>query len=113
MPKARAPDAPCVEGVAVAADDGDAGLCQALLRPHHMDDALARVAQAEHGNAVFNSVSFDRLHHSPRFGLVDRRDIAARGRDVMVGRPEGAVRPAQLQAFSSSTSKAWRDPSWM
>ena len=40
MPKASAPNAPWVDGVAVAADDGHARLGAALLRADDVDDAL-------------------------------------------------------------------------
>ncbi len=46
MPWASAPKAPWVE-VAVAADHGHAGQGGALLRAHHVDDALALVHEGE------------------------------------------------------------------
>ena len=39
MPKARAPNAPCVDGVAVAADDRHPRLCKPEFRPDDVDDA--------------------------------------------------------------------------
>ena len=47
MPWASAPKRAVGRGVAVAADDGHAGLGAALLGADHVDDALADVAQVE------------------------------------------------------------------
>ncbi|SRR5260221_343680 len=84
-------------GVAVAADQHHAGLADALLRPDDMDDALARIVEAEDGNAMRRGVAADRLDHLAAVRLVDRGDVAAGRRHVMVGRAEGAVWPRDRQ----------------
>ena len=65
MPKASAPSAPCVEVWRVAADQGDAGLAQALLRADDMDDALSRVAEVEQRDAGLVAVASVMLVQQP------------------------------------------------
>src|SRR5204863_7188704 len=72
---------------------------QALLRTHDVNDALAWIAEAEDLYAVLDRVALDRIDHGARFGIGDGSDVPGRSRHVMVGRAEGAVRPAQLQPF--------------
>src|SRR5204862_1698337 len=86
-------------GMTVAAHDGEPGLGQALLRTHDVNDALAWIAEAEDLYAVLDRVALDRIDHGARFGIGDGSDVPGRSRHVMVGRAEGAVRPAQLEPF--------------
>jgi hypothetical protein len=51
MPNASAPRGAVGRGVRVAADERHAGLRDALLRPDHVDDALALVVHREDGDA--------------------------------------------------------------
>ncbi len=78
-------------GVAVAADDQQAGQGEALLRPDHMDDALPRIVEAEQLDAVLGGVLLDLAHHARELGIGDIGPRAAR-RHVMVGDAEGQPR---------------------
>ena len=84
-------------GVAVAADDGHAGLGQALLRADDVHDALADIVHGEIGNAELGAVLLQRLDLDARF-LLDDALGAVGGRHVVVGHRERCVRPAHLAA---------------
>ena len=56
IPNASAPNAPCVDGVRVAAHDRHARLGQPELRPDDVDDALVRVAEAVERDAELAAV---------------------------------------------------------
>jgi len=94
MPKASAPNA--VGGrVRVAADDRHPGLGDAELRPDHVHDALAVRAERVHGDAELRAVALERLNlHAGELVADARGDRRAVGRDVVVGRGQRAVRPA-------------------
>ena len=103
MPKASAPNAPCVEVCAVAADDRHAGLGQAQLRADDVHDALLDVAQRVQPDAELGAVLAQRL--DLRAATPGRRsaramssvgDVVVLGRDVRSGRRTG--RPASAQA---------------
>ena len=72
-------------GVAVAADDGHARLCEALFGADDMDDPLVRIAHAEVLDAVLRAVGGQRLDLPPRLRLFDG-EVLADGRDVVVDR---------------------------
>ena len=61
MPKAIAPNAPCVEVWRVAADDRHAGLGQAELRADDVHDALLDVAERVQPDAELLGVAAQRL----------------------------------------------------
>ena len=58
-------------GVAVAADDQQARQGQALLRPDHMHDALARIVEAEQLDAMLGGILLDLAHHPRQLGIGD------------------------------------------
>ncbi len=91
--------------VAVAADDGHAGLGQALLRPDDVDDALAHVVDAEVGHAEL----FDVLVAAPRPAAIEsgsgQRLVAVHGRHVVVDGREREVGPAHLAARSAAAPR--------
>ena len=87
-------------GMAVAADDGLAGLRGALFGPDDVHDAAARVLQPDQVHAELGAVHFE-LAHLPggRFEL-DRQaaeDLRRVGRCRVVHRRERAVEPADLE----------------
>ncbi len=78
-------------GVAVAAHDRKPRQRQPLLRPDHMNDALARIVEAEQYDAVRRRVGLERAHHRRDFGIGDRPVAAAR-RHIVIGDAEGELR---------------------
>ena len=98
MPKARAPNAPCVAGVRVAADDRHARLGQAQLRPDHVHDALALVARCRRaGRRSRGQLSVSVSSCCTRDGVDDRGAKLGR-RHVVVGGGDRRVRPAHRAA---------------
>ncbi len=87
-------------GVAVAADDGLAGLRGALLGPDDVHDAAARVLQPDQVHAELGAVHFQ-LAHLPRGRFeLDRQAAENLGRvggRRVVHRRERAVEPAHLE----------------
>ena len=88
-------------GVAVAADDEQAGQCEALFRADDVHDALARIAQAEKADAIFGSVGLEIGDHR-RDRRIGNRAVAGVRRNVVIGDAEGESRlghrpPAFLQ----------------
>ena len=89
--------------VAVAADDGHAGLRQPLLRADDVDDALAHVAHAEERNAELFAVlaqHLDLLHRErvgPWLVAVDRGDVVVDGGEREVG--PANLAPGDAQAL--------------
>jgi hypothetical protein len=98
-PECDGPEGPMGRGVGVAAHDGQPRQGQPLLRPHHMDDALAGIVEAEEVDAVGEGVLVELLHH-PADALV-RNAARAAGGHVMVGHPEGEVRPRHRRVATS------------
>ena len=82
-------------GVAVAANDQQAGQGDAELRRHHMSDALPGMALAEAGDAVLRCILLQLPDHPPR--IVRLHGAGAR-RHVMVGHAKCQVRPGHLRA---------------
>ena len=84
-------------GVAVAADDGHAGLRQAELRADDVDDALLRIVQVvqrmPNSRQLLRSVSICCLEIGSAIG----RRAVGRGH-VVVGRGDGQFRPADFAA---------------
>ncbi len=101
IPKASAPKAPWVRGVAVAADNGFAGQGQAQFRADHVDDALVRAVQIVERDAEFRADSGQRLHLfggnrvGDRQGAVGRRHVVVHRRDGQIGPPHFAARHPQ------------------
>mmetsp|Transcript_28905 Transcript_28905/g.51672 ORF Transcript_28905/g.51672 Transcript_28905/m.51672 type:complete len:597 (-) Transcript_28905:259-2049(-) len=82
--------------VAVAADAGGAGEGEALLRAHHVHDALARVVQREIGDAKLLHVVLQSAHLVARVCLLDELSGGGEGGTVagghvVIGDGEGAV----------------------
>ena len=76
-------------GMAVPANDSHARLRQALFRPNHMHDALARVAQGVHRYAEIATVPSEdiKLLRRQRIGHRDNAEfIARRGRRAVIHR---------------------------
>ena len=94
MPKASAPNAPCVRRVAVAADDRHARLRQAELRADHVDDALAAAAGREERHAELRAVARAARRAAP-CASGSRRPAPSLGRDVVIHRREREVGPAR------------------
>ena len=106
MPKASAPKAPCVEVWLSPHTISMPGCVEALLRSDDVHDALARVAEAEHGDARLLRVARQVLHHAAPLGVCDGVEAAAGvRRHIVIGRGEGAVRCAQLQAALAQHAK--------
>ena len=97
MPNASAPKAPCVEVWRVAADDRHARLRDAQLGADHVDDALAVRAQRVDRHSELGAVVLERLDLLSRELVGDHlRRRGAVSRDVVVGRGERAIGPADL-----------------
>ena len=80
-------------GVGIAADDGQAGQGEALLRADDVDDALALVGHGEIGDIEVGAVLVQGLHLDPRFGVLDAGRAVGRGY-VVVGHGQGGVGPS-------------------
>ena len=80
--------------VRVAADDGHARLGQPELRPDHVDDAVAAVAERIQAHAELGTVARERVELL--LGQLVR--LAGPGGDVVVGGRDGAVGPAHPPA---------------
>ncbi len=91
-------------GVAVAADDGHAGLGAPLLGADHVHDAVARIAHREELDPGVRYVALQRLQLQPRLLVGDGGDAQglALGRHVVVGHRERAVRPAHGASMRSA-----------
>jgi hypothetical protein len=81
--------------VAVAADDGEAGLGDAELRPDDVDDALILAVHVEQGNARFAAVAFEGFELAARVGVEDGKLAVFRG-DGMIHHREGKLGLAHL-----------------
>src|SRR5579885_3764990 len=71
-------------GMTVAADDQQAGQRQSLLGADHMDNALARVAQAKQGDVSLSRICFEIPYHGRDLWIGDAGGAAAR-RLVVIG----------------------------
>ena len=74
--------------VAVAADNQQTRQRQPLLRTDHMDDALARIADAEQLDVVPGGVFLDLPHHAGQLGIGDVGPRPAR-RHIVIGDAKG------------------------
>jgi hypothetical protein len=83
-------------GVAVAADDRQAGLRQAQLRPDHVDDPLAPAAGCVERDVELGAVGAQRVELSAREGVLDRavgrRDVVVHRRERQIGAPHPSAR---------------------
>ena len=93
----RRPDAECegaertVRGcVGVPADDGHAGLGDALLGSDHVNDSLPLVIDAEQRDVVLDGVSLERRDLGGRHGVCNALS-AVGGRDGVVDRGQGQL----------------------
>ena len=102
MPKASAPNAPCVEVWRVAAHERDAGQRQPLLGADDVHDALARLPAAEEGDAETPGVTVQIRHHGPDLGVGDL-PRARLGGHVVVGGGQARVRPAYRAPLALET----------
>jgi hypothetical protein len=78
-------------GVAVAADHQQARQGEALLRPHHMHDALAGIVDAEQLDVVSGRVLLELAHHVRDLGIGDGATRAAGGH-IVIGDAKGETR---------------------
>ena len=81
------PEGAMGRGMAVAADHGQSRQGQALLGPDDMDDALARIVQAEELDAVTRRVGAEIVDHPGDLGIGDV--VAPTRRHIVVGDAEG------------------------
>jgi hypothetical protein len=72
-------------GVAVAADDGHAGLGQALLRPDDMDDTLAHIVDVKEFDAEVMGVLAQGFNLDAALLVLDALVAVQRGGDVVIG----------------------------
>ena len=84
-------------GVAVAADDQQAGQRQPLFGADDVDDALARIAEAEEVNVAGPRVGIEIADYRRNLGIGNGAVAAAR-RHVMIGDAEGQARLRQRAA---------------
>ena len=81
--------------VAVATDDRQARQGQPLFGSNNVDDALARVVEAEHLQLVVRGILGQLVDH-PRDVRIGRASLALTGGHVMVGDREGQIGPRDL-----------------
>ena len=84
-------------GMAVRADDGQAGQGDALFRRHDMDDALFAAGQAEMAQAAPFHVLVKGADHAGDGGACRVIRAAPQGGDVMVRDPEDLLGTARAQ----------------
>ena len=84
-------------GVGIAADHRHAGQHRALLRRHHVHDALTHIADTVFGDAELAGVVLQRLHLDAR-GVVDdvRGVVERRGRHIVVDGRHRRAGPPRL-----------------
>ena len=102
MPKASAPKAPCVRGVAVAADERDARQGEAELRTDDVDDAVAIVAHRDVVDPEVARSSASSRETCRAASPSRQRQVAAAGRNRMIGDRDvrvGAAQPSGLRAI--------------
>ncbi|MNV39356.1 hypothetical protein D3C71_1309330 [compost metagenome] len=92
-------------GVGVAADDGHARQGDALLRPHHVDDALIRMIQVVQLNAERVAV-LDQLLHLDTRHFAGRVDVFGLGRNVVIHRGESFTRLANRTVVRAQAVKS-------
>ena len=85
-------------GMAVTADDGHAGQCEALLRPDDVDDALAAVVLRIIFDAEIGSVPGQRFDLDAAFLVLDALLAVWRGRHVVVDDSQRLFRMPNLSA---------------
>ena len=97
MPKAMAPNAPCVLVWLSPQAIVMPGLRQAQLRADDVHDALMAAGAIEETDAELAAVALDRAHHRLGLFVGERARLGVRRDDVIDGR-EGALRKQHLQA---------------
>ncbi len=100
-------------GVAVAADDGHAGLRDAQLRPDDVHDALMFTAQTVQVNAEVGAVFFEEfdLLAAHLVGKIEARELIAVERqrgDRMIDSAHGSIGAADFQAACAQSGKRLR-----
>ena len=94
-------------GMAVAANDGQAGLRDAQFGPDDVDDALVAAGHVEQGNAVPGAVLGQGFNLQPRI-LVEHGQVAVLGGYRMVHDGKGQVGPADLTPGGVQPGKSLR-----
>ena len=99
-PEGQCPERAVGRGVAVAADDGEAGLGQAQLGPDHVDDALAVAAHGEEPDPEVAAVPLEGsdLLRGRALGGSAATSGAEPGGDRVVHGGDGAIGPAHPEA---------------
>ncbi len=94
-------------GVAIAADDGQAGLRDAELGTDDVDDALVAAGHVKERDAVPGAILRQRFDLQARV-LVHNREMAILGGDGMVHHREGEIGAAHLAAGGFQAGKGLR-----
>ena len=97
--KSQSTQSPVGGGVGVATHQHHAGLGQALFGPHHVHDALARVAQGKVQDAMGLGVFHQAFDHPALFRVSDRRHHMAAGGDAVIGGGRHLIGAAHAQAL--------------
>ena len=97
MPKASAPNAPCVAVWLSPQTTVMPGCVKPELRPDHVHDALAVAVHAQAANAELGAVGFE-LGELLGGDLIDDGQRPVGGGNAVVGGGDGQIRAADLQA---------------
>ena len=98
---------PVGRGVRVAADNGHARQREALLRAHHMDDAVVGRHHAVVGQSELAGITLQRVHLLLRHGVGDGFVLVVSGR-VVVGHAVNLSRTEALQTARTQTVESLR-----
>ncbi len=98
--------------VAVAADDGVAGLRDAKFGADHVNDALVLAVHVEQADAAFAAISFERLKLEARVG-VENGERAVLGRNGVVHHGKGEIGAANFAAFGFESGEGLRGSAFM
>ena len=108
--KSQSTQSPVGGGVGVTTHQHHAGLGQALFGPHHMHDALARVAQGKVQDAMGLGVFHQPFDHPALFRVSDRRHHMAAGGDAVIGGGRHLIGAAHAQALFFQKLKSMDRP---
>ena len=94
-PEGQAPERPMGGGVRIRPGDEQAGLRDAELRRHHVQDALLRIVEAEIPHPIGAGIAVEALQHPAHGRIAHPREteLAIPGRHVMVGAGDHLLRP--------------------
>ena len=89
----------------ITADNGHAGLCEALFRANDMDNALANIFHRKIGNTKFGCIGGKRLNLNPRF-LVRNAHRPVGCRYIVVSNSKCAIGGTNLAASIAQAFKS-------